>query len=476
MGLVSRVKSMVTRVTEGDERPGPWYLPISGGWLAADSPWNWWQLGRNVEGLEHGAMVEACVSAYSQTVAQCPGDHWLSTDDGGRKRCTTSSLSRILREPNAYQTISDFMLNAVRSLYLTGNAYALALRNSRYEIVELHLMNARACAAMVSENGDIFYSLGGNSVIAQQVAEYGGTPYIMVPARDVLHIRLHTSPYNTLRGETPLMAATRDMAFADAALQQQVAFYLNQARPSAVLATEQVLDKDQVNFLRERWNEQSRRLGAGGTPILTAGLKPVPLATVPKDAELAELLKMSSQNIALAFRIPQQILGIGTGAIGSTEALMQSWISGGLGFCLNHVEEAFDHTFGLAGEPDEYVEFNTAALLRSAFKERIESLARAVQGGILSPNEARATEDYKAVKDGDEPRVQQQVVPLSFASAGQIPPAPGQHSAGPAPPSAAPIPAPPTAALASKAARGFSTDDEHRLRNQFDRSRRISVS
>jgi hypothetical protein len=31
-----------------------------------------------------------------------------------------------------YQTMSDFSLNAVRQLYLQGNAYALCMRNARY--------------------------------------------------------------------------------------------------------------------------------------------------------------------------------------------------------------------------------------------------------------------------------------------------------------------------------------------------------
>jgi hypothetical protein len=33
---------------------------------------------------------------------------------------------------------------------------------------------------------------------------------------------------------------------------------------------------------------------------------------------------------------------------------------------LNHIEEAFGNLFGLKGQPEEYLEFDTAALLRSA--------------------------------------------------------------------------------------------------------------
>jgi phage portal protein BeeE len=125
---------------EGAPRSGP----ISGAWLSAEAGQyqNWWQLGFSPTSVDRHAIVGACVSAYAQTVAMCPGDHWRSNRRGGRDRVTTSALSRILRSPNSYQTISDFLLNATRSLYLDGNCYALALRTHRFEIDELHLMDA----------------------------------------------------------------------------------------------------------------------------------------------------------------------------------------------------------------------------------------------------------------------------------------------------------------------------------------------
>jgi hypothetical protein len=200
-------------------------------------------------------------------------------------------------------------------------------------------------------------------------------------------------------------------------------FLANQARPSAVLSTDLMLDKEQIQALRDRWNEQAKGLHQGGVPILTAGLKVQPWSTPAKDAQLAELMKLSAEKICHAFRVPLQLLGLGGAPLGTTEALMQFWLATGWGFCLNHIEQSFDKLFGLSGEPREYCEFDTDALLRSNQKDRIEMLVRAVQGGILSPNEARNQEGFDSVPYGDEPRVQQQVVPLS--AAGSIPPAPG---------------------------------------------------
>ena len=337
-GLLARIVAPLVRATEGAFRPGPYPLPITGGWLPDGAPTNFWQCGIDpVGGFSRSAMVEACVSAYAQTVAMCSGDHWRLNGKGGRDRVKNSALSRILRRPNSYQSSSDFLLNATRSLFLEGNAYALALRNDRFEIDELHLMDSRMSMPRVAETGDIFYWLGGNEVIARALKD---ARQIIVPQRDVLHIRLATDRRypRPLVGESPLAAAAADIGVGDAIAQQQTQFYMNQARPSAVLSTDLTLDKDQVQFIRDRWDEQSRGLNQGKTPILTSGLKILPWSTPGKDAAIAEVMKLSQERIALVFRVPLPVLGLGGPTFGSTEALMQFWIATGLGFALNHIE------------------------------------------------------------------------------------------------------------------------------------------
>jgi HK97 family phage portal protein len=427
---------------------------------------NWWQLGYTPM-LQSAALaiIEACVSAYSQTVAMCPGDHWRSNSKGGRDRVTNSSLSRILRYPNDYQSMSDFLLNAVRQLYLQGNAYALCMRNARYEINELHLMDNRYCRALIDGDGEVHYALGGNWIVQNR---YG--PLATIPQRDVLHSKLHCDQLrNPLLGQTPLMAAWLDTAAGQTIREQMLTFYNRQSKPGFVLSTDLTLDKDQVSALRDRWNEQTTGVNVGGTPILTNGLKPVQIPiTNWKDVQLAELLKMSDQDIAMAFRVPPQVIGLVTRGMSfaSTEAMMQAWVSSGLGFCLNHVEEAFGQCFGLKGQPDEYVEFDTKALLRSNFKDRIEGLTRGVQGGIFSPNEARNAEDLDSVSHGDEPRVQQQVVPLSAAAA--IPTSTSEPKIPASP--AAPRP-PPSAAQPAPPMRSIEADARRRI--FFNRSRQL---
>jgi HK97 family phage portal protein len=419
---------------------GGYMLPLGGGWLPPDAPWNFWQLGMDPMRAGGGAVVHACVAAYAQTAAMCPARHFRSTDDGGRERITTSALSRVLKRPNSYQSTSDFFLNLTGYLYDDGNAYALALRNNRFEVAELHLMNSRTSAPRVAVTGDVFYNLSGNPIVEKIIP---ADMLSVVPARDVLHVKLDArNAGNPLLGEPPLTSALLDVAASNNMVQQALQYSQNQARPSGVIETDEPLERPQMDAARAWWDEMTRGMGAGGTPILAHGMKWKPTTGSSRDAQLAEMLSITDARIATVYRVPLQLLSLFSGSTGggntasSTQDLMRFWVASGLGFCLNHIEDACGRFFNLMGWPDEYLELDTAALERSNMLDRVEALARGVQGGIYAPNEARALEDLPAAKDGDEPRVQQQVIPLSFASNPPAPPAP------PSPPPAEPAPPP----------------------------------
>lgn len=422
------------------------------GWIPMTWPLNFWQSGYNVLSGGENTVVEACVWAYIRAIAQLPGYHRRRKDDNGVVTVTTTALSRLLRFPNIYETRSDFLTHTIRSLLYEGNAYWLAWpRNDRNEPTALHWLNPKSVRAYVAENGEIFYSVGDNPVISGDLQADLRDRWL-VPQRDVLHIKLAT-PRDPLVGETWLTALAFDLANRGAMNMNIAAFYQNMSRPSGVLTTDNILTGAQVTELRERWNQQSTGMNSGGVPILTAGLKWQSVSLNANDSQLIEALKMNDRTIAGVFGVPGILIGIqDQSAWASTEALMNYWLSNGLGYLLDHIETAIDQFFNLPA--NEYTEFDTDALLRTAYKDRVEALKSGVTGGIYSPNEARAREGLPEVEGGEEPRVQQQQVPLSFAQVESIAPIGGQPSA----PNNTP-PAPP--AQAEPAPSDDSTDGEN---------------
>lgn len=426
----------VNKATEGAYRPGPYVLntgilPASWGKFL-----NFWQMDYDPVAMPGCSIVEACIWAYVRAIAQLPGYHKRELGNGGTEIVNTSALSRLLRSPNGYETPSDFLVHLIRSLLLTGNSYWIAQRNDRTEVEALHWTDPRECHVReIGVNGqafrEIFYEISDNPIL--QLNAFGRRS-IIVPARDVLHIKLAT-PCHPLIGETWLKALSIELATRGAINAANATFSGNMSRPSGVLQTDMTLTKVQVDELRNRWDDQAKGMNAGGVPILTSGLKFQPIAVSNEDQQIIEQLKLNDQAIAAVFGVPAALLGIGGNSTDkSAEAVMAQWLSSGLGWLINHIELAFDSFIGLnkIAEGREWTEYDTRVLLRSLFRDRIDGLVRGVQGGIYSPNEARALEGYAAAKEGDEPRVQQQVVPLSAwdkAPAPAAPPAPAPAAA-----------------------------------------------
>jgi HK97 family phage portal protein len=418
---------------EGNPHPGPYNI-LGQGWLpdAWGRNLNFWQMDYDPLPGPSSSIVEACVWAYARAIAQLPGFHKRDSGDGGNEIVTTSALSRLLRTPNNYMTSSDFLVHLIRSLLLTGNSYWVAERNSRSEVTALHWTDPRQCyPVQILVEGqsfrEVFYQIGFNPLTG--LFDRGS---LAIPARDVLHIKLAT-PRHPLIGETWLASLQVEQATRSAITTTSSALASNMSRPSGVLTSDRELSGAQIQELRAKWNEQAVGLNSGGVPILGWGLKFQPLSVSNADAQVIDMLKLTDQAIAAVFGVPMILLGVSnTATQKSSEAVMAEWLAAGLGWLINHIEVSMDAFIGLndvtAGR--EWTEYDTRALLRSAFKDRIDGLVSGVQGGLYAPNEARALEGLPAAEEGNEPRLQAQVVPLSAWNQPQpMPTAPSAPSA-----------------------------------------------
>jgi HK97 family phage portal protein len=225
---------------------------------------------------------------------------------------------------------------------------------------------------------------------------------------------MHT-PVSPLVGESPMLAAAYAIDSGNAIQEAMAAFHKNMARPSGYLKTPGTLKPEMVEVLRTEWQSAYQGVNSGRAAVLQNGVEWQALSMNAVDAAVVESYKMSVADIARVFRTPLPIIGeIGGQTYNNTEVLMKNWLATGLGYVLEHIELALDFLFQLP--EGEWIAFDADYLLRADFAARIEGIVKGIQGGLFSPNEGRAREGLPSVKFGDEPRVQAQVVPLSFAS------------------------------------------------------------
>lgn len=375
----------------------------TGHWINADWPWNWWQTGRTASGGGNG-VVYACVQAYAQTIAQLPMRHLREEKSGKFTTITDGWVAELLAKPNGYQTRSDFLLNLVASLLYEGNTYGLGLRGTRAQVDSIHLCPPYQCDPSVSTDGSVFYQV--------TPVDVAGADPMIAPARDVLHVKLWT-PQHPLKGVTPIQENALGLDVNNAIMGQQAAFFNNMNRPSGILQTDQQLTADQTAQLRDRWEQQAKGLNGGGVPILGWGIKWQPLGVNSVDAQLIDALKFSVKDIARIYRVPLPLIGEEEGAsYNNVYNLLAFWKSSGLGFVVEHVQQAFNSFLGLRN--GQSVDFDLNAMLRADFVSRIDALTKGITGGLYAPNEARRMEKLGDVEGGDMPRVQQQMIPLDY--------------------------------------------------------------
>jgi len=390
------------------EEKGVYNLPITGGTLDDGGLWNWWQSGRNITSSTGPvATVHACVSAYAETIASLPGQHFRYAADGSKEPVRNSALSRVLHQPNDYQTRSDFMLNLTRNLLFDGNAYVLGRRNSRNEFSALHMLPSQQTMPYIDpDTQSVFYSVGDNPMV--------GNIEVMIPARDIMHIRLFT-PRHPLIGVSPIENAAASIAANAAISSQQAAFFTNSSRPSGVLSTEQKLNRDQMQQLRQAWEQQSQGMNAGQIPILSSGIKWEQMGISNTDSAAIDSFNLTIADIARAMRVPLAMIQHhdGGSTYSNVEQLYSHWLAGGLGFMLEHIELSFDKFFGLPRE--QKTELNVQSLLRTDFIGKVDGYSKLVQGGLMTVNEGRAKVDgLQPVENGDTAMTQAQMVPLGW--------------------------------------------------------------
>lgn len=403
MKFIDRVKSLVG--IEGSQR-GPFSgMGELGGIYGIESLGDGWQRNLSVDSYtaRHVPIVYACVMAIARSVSQCYPKH-IKVVDGVHEPIMNSAAYRVLRNPNSYQTTPDFLLNLVAAALFDGEAFAVATRNDRNEIDSLHLLPRGHCSPIIDpDTKAIFYSVGSSPLAPT------GIDYI-APARDILHLRFLT-PRNPLIGESPIKSAAMAIGINVALSKTQATFFNNMNRPSGVLSTEQVLNKEQMLRLREAFNEQSKNMANGGMPILAAGLKFQQLSVDSVDAQLIESQRMSMEDVCRVFGVPPPLVAdLSHATLNNSETLIHNFLAMSLGSYLEHIERSLDRLFGVAS--NSFIELDTTALLRTDFAGRIDGLTKAIQGGLMTLDEARAKEGLSPIEGGDTAYLQRQMTPV----------------------------------------------------------------
>ena len=188
--------------------------------------------------------VFRCVSLIAGDIAKTPLRLVALDADGIWTETSSPAFSPVLRKPNRYQTIGQFLEAWMFSKLLTGNTYVLKDRDERGVVTALYVLDPAKVTPLVSPDGSVYYQLKQHQL--------AGVPddQLAVPAREIIHDRWNCA-FHPLVGLSPLYACGGAALQANTIQTQSTEFFSKGGRPSGLLVAPTEIDPKTVERLSD---------------------------------------------------------------------------------------------------------------------------------------------------------------------------------------------------------------------------------
>lgn len=343
--------------------------------------------------------VFTCISLIASDISKMPLRLMRRDSNGIWKENNNGTSARIYRRPNAFQNRMQFFECWLNSKLCHGNTVVLKIRNTRGDITELRILDWNKVTPLVADDGSVFYQINPDNMTGVDAS-------VTVPAREVIHDRFNCL-FHPLIGLSPIYAAGLAAMQGHHIQENSAHFFRNGSKPSGVIEVPGTITDENARKLKANWDTGYTGENAGKTGLLSNGAKYNPISMSADDAKVVEQLQMSEKIVCSTFHVPAYKAGVGDlPSYDNIEALEQQYYSQCLQTLIESIELLLDEAFEL--EDDAGTEFDVSALLRMDSERRIKTLGEGVKNTILTPNEARRSENLPPVTGGDELYLQQQ--------------------------------------------------------------------
>ncbi len=227
----------------------------------------------------------------------------------GRKRDAAQEILALLSNPNPLQSQGEFLRSMYQYRLISGNAFVLGVGTQAMK--ELHLLRPDRMAVIAGKNG---LPAGYRYSVNQQERDY---PVDRLSGLSrVLHLK-QFHPLSDWYGLSPVEAAAYSIDQHNQSGAWNQALMQNGARPSGALVVKTsdtssgTLTDEQYQRIKAQIDAQFSGAANAGRPLLLeGGLDWKEMSLTPKDMDFIEAKHSAARDIALAFGVPPQLLGI----------------------------------------------------------------------------------------------------------------------------------------------------------------------
>lgn len=280
-----------------------------GGKSATFTPRQYDQLA--AEGYQKNVIAYRCIRLVSQNAAAVPLTVYAGTGDA-RHRLHEHPLLDLLRRPNPLQAGASLLESLYGFYLIAGNAYLEAAGPKDAPPQELWCLRPDRMRIVPGRHGvpqAYRYQVNGETV------EYAADA--LTGKSDVLHLKSF-HPLDDWYGMSPLEAAAFSVDQHNEAGKWNAALLQSSGRPSGALvykpahpeALDTLTDDQRARLKDEIESYFSGPANAGRPMVLEGGLDWRDMSLTPKDMDWLAGKDVSAREIALAFHVPPQLIGV----------------------------------------------------------------------------------------------------------------------------------------------------------------------
>lgn len=360
--------------------------------------------------LAHHA-VYSCITRIAQDFGKLRQKLVEQDENGIWSETYSPSFSPVLNQPNRFQNYIQFKEWYITSKLVSGNTYSLLERDARGVVIAKYLLDPTRVTVLVAPDGAVFYELRADNLAGLE------TDKVAVPASEIIHDRMNCL-FHPLVGTSPIFACGVAANMGLEIQNNSSAFFGNGSNPSGILTSPTPITPDKSRELSDIWNAQFGSNGSGGVAVLGNGMKFEQMRMSAVDSQLIEQLAWTAETVCAAFHVPPFKAGIGPAPTYSAEIMNQIYYSDCLQSHIENYELCMDQALGirdkLSSGKTYGVELDLDGLLRMDTASQVETLSAAVDGALMTTDEARKKLDLKPTEGGSIMYKQQQYFPLGM--------------------------------------------------------------
>lgn len=354
--------------------------------------------------------VLACTNKIANGISQVP----LKLFKGKEEEARDHSLFRVLhRRPNPWQTSFEYRQTIALHLVLCGNHFSFK-----------NAPDGRILELMPIEPGNVEVKRRGGELIYR--VKFGDAKPEDFPAPAIWHLR--GASWNGWMGMEPVQLAREAIGLAVATERQHSTFHKNGVSTSGVYSVEGNLDDKQYKQLRKFIADNYSGANRGLPMIMDRNAKWLSQAMSGVDAQHLETRNFQVEQICSAMNVHPFMIGHAgnTTTFASAEQASINHVVHTLAPLYELIEQSIDNN--LLTERDYragiYAKFIAEGLMRGSLDAMATMLDKYVNGGLMTPNEARAKLEMRPDPDPASNKLR---VPANIVGK---PPAGGSASGG----------------------------------------------